>query len=354
MKEHPKENQIISAVCSEGLVDERRVLEHVANCETCRVLYGDLLNVLGPGKDRDIAPPPRVLNRIRASYTKISSEKKPAGRYREPAAGTRFRPAVYGLVSLCAIILVSVFLLNHLQQADGEIIELMVSRTSGSVDQDGTPVTGRRSIKPAMSLSIGGKSAANISYKDLCYISLMENSSFRVDNSIYNSKTMKYFFAFHLDKGKLSGKFKKLPGRLEYAFVTPHARIESIGTSFTIEASKNVTVVTVLQGKLRISCLASGEERVTSGQHSYIIGKSIQVKDISGLKNEDSRNRHSNIIREKNEREIKKTTGPEDDGRIEKDLYRRDMKRNMKEGERELRRDRRSMKGGKKELRRGR
>ncbi len=122
-------------------------------------------------------------------------------------------------------------------------------------------------------------SSSEIEIEKMFFINIYPDSEIEVENSFYSKKYKLNVFNFKINSGTIYAKFEK-SADLNYRFITKDAKIESIGTEFLIEITKDGTMVVVTDGSLSVTCLKTGETKTALADKIFTVKDSIEVSEV--------------------------------------------------------------------------
>ncbi len=122
-------------------------------------------------------------------------------------------------------------------------------------------------------------SSSEIEIEKMFFINIYPDSEIEVENSYYSKKYKLNVFNFKIHSGTIYAKFEK-SADLSCRFITKDAKIESIGTEFLIEITKEGTMVVVSEGSLSVTCLKNGETKTALADKIFTIKDNIEISDV--------------------------------------------------------------------------
>lgn len=255
------------------LTDERETdaaREHLAACDECRIKTERLRKALEPRWDASTAPSPRVKERLIAEIRERQTISS-----RAP-----FPLARLALASAAAVILVvtSFLIYRAVAPLQTQPAPLQVS-AGGGVTINGAPCASGMDLAAGDTIVTGGGSAM-LRRGNRVEILVDQGTELTVTRALAESRSGALDFAFTLTKGALVCRSHHGTPRLAYAFDSPHARVESRGTEFLLEATAESTALIVREGSVMIRSKLSGVAETASEGKAYRVAERIEQRPI--------------------------------------------------------------------------
>ncbi len=237
-----------------------KYIRHLSSCPACLKKMKEAEKILQPVQGIEkIFPSPSVKARLLSSYRAMESGKN-TGRWNIPLP-------LAGLAGALTIIaIVTTFLV--IRTAEPDAVPMNISMTL----LPGKTVT---AISENSSILVEKNSRAVINRIDDMILSLAPGSEIRILTASVNSKSGNETFSMKLDKGILAADFIHRPAR-KYSIITPHGKLDSIGTRFILSVEPESTEVFLEEGSLQLVKQGGRKETIAQGSHWLMSDTSLQ------------------------------------------------------------------------------
>ncbi len=363
MRKHPKNKNIVDAAAETSTsIADGAVLEHIAECETCRKIYTSARKIIETSDNSIIKPSPGLKSRILYAYDNMQTSSP--GIQKSFIQKIRIKPALTAYTAAgLALVIIAGLLINPLKTR----CEIKIEKINGSAfitDKQGDK-TDR--IIPGSAMITKKKSYMQISSDSNLKIKLAENSEISINDSYFKSDNEKYNYIFSLKKGTIHAALNR---NQTYSFLTEKAVIRSSDSEFLL-MKKERTELYLAKGSIYVRGLDESKFRILHSGKKFIIDERIRsavltqdeitiVKKIAGSDSDEFNSNiillseitpapvEKNIIKNQNtqsgkavsERKVKLQQKPEklrEQRREIKNEIKREMQREMKQQQREVR-----------------
>ncbi len=277
MIKHPSHTSIIATVlgtASRSLSD--MVKAHIAECESCKDVFKSATVLYIPSNAAEISVSAATDERVGRSVRQIISEAS-AEKPRLIFLMNRFSMAA----SFAAAVVIIIFLLSHyIFFPANKPLGLDVSNISGNTVINNREIDSASRLNEHDLLRTGDKSFARVSLGNMFIVEVAQNTEFFLDSSREDVKHNNFIFSFNLRSGDINAKFNHDAVKLTYSFITPHARIDSIGTEFSMSVTPHETILKLREGTVRITALATGIIAMAHHGNEYVIMNTISEKTL--------------------------------------------------------------------------
>lgn len=249
---------------------DRQVASHILACPRCRRRHDEMRSWLAPRYRDAIEPTPALYQRIRAAHRRIVAEAAP------PKPRRSMKPvAVAAAMAVAAAVMIVYAVLIREPAPRHTPVAFTASAITGDVRTDGRPLRAGMRLGEGTVIALGPRGAtARIAADESIVLRLYADSRLRIDEARAAAADASIRLRFTLTAGSLASRIAE-DRRVSYRYLTPHARIDSIGTEFLLSVTAAETSVRMIAGSVTITSLATGETRETVPGRSYRVGTVI-------------------------------------------------------------------------------
>jgi hypothetical protein len=160
-------------------------------------------------------------------------------------------------------------------------------------------------LSPGDKIITKPESSSEIEIEKMFFINIYPDSEIEIEESYYSKKEKINVFNFKVVSGTIYARFEKASD-LKYRFTTKNTKIESTGTEFLIEISKESTMLVVTEGSLSVTSLKTGETVTAREDKIYTVRDNIEVADVDKNEEVDDQLNRENLINKINEKKTGK------------------------------------------------
>lgn len=238
-----------------------KYIRHLSSCSACLKKMKEAEKILQPAQGIEkIFPSPSVKARLLSSYRSVENGKN-TGRWNIPLP----LPVLAGALTILAV--VSAFLVIRIAEPDTVPMNLSMTLL---------PAETVTAISENSSILLEKDRSAVINRIDDMTLSIAPGSEIRILTASVNSKSGNETFSMKLEKGILEADFIHRPAR-KYSIITPHGRLDSIGTRFILSVGPANTEVFLEEGSLQLVIQGEQKETIARGSHWMMSDTSLQA-----------------------------------------------------------------------------
>lgn len=257
---------------------QKEQMDHLFQCAQCSTLYKKVQKIYTALPNDLVSVPGNIEKRVLDTY-----RSKSAGEIDKTAA---VRPRITVLKPLIAaasvIIIISAGLfmnrfmtLENSQITQKSPLAFSILTTGVSINDTNAPLSGVLSEGDRILTHPEG--STTIEKEGLFTVKINTGSSIMINTARTNKAGDSFRHAFSFQQGSLIARFNKSTAKNDYSFITPHARLDSIGTVFMLAVNEQKTSLSLTSGECRLTSLRTGESIICKAGNRYDISTKLQI-----------------------------------------------------------------------------
>lgn len=265
-----------------------RIGGHIAGCDRCRALHDKMLSAISP-RYASLRPGGAVKARVLLTRDELErGERKPAP---DPGGPLRaLRPRLLGAAALGLAAAIAIALAFLLVPPSDTRPALVAESADAGVTINGRPATRGARVFESSALVLPDKTTARFAYGRGFSITLTGPCAMTIDRLAPHGPSGGIVLEGALGQGVLVS-IADGSSAVSYAYATPGARVEPVGTEFLLQASGESTLVVMKSGTVRVRPVRSAEAAVVAAGSRCLIDRQARVSPASAedLRMVDSR-----------------------------------------------------------------
>jgi hypothetical protein len=236
----------------------QRIARHLAACDECRKRSDMLITATAP-RYRNLQPGAAVKDRVMRSWEQEMREKTgPAPfSFRLLLAGHPRIAVAASFAALAAAVTLGLFLLRTPPAPDR--LALSADRVDGEITINDRPARPSQQVFDASTIKLQERAMARLTYGEDLSITLSGPGVFSIERFESDKAYGKIRMECTLSAGVLVSAVNGTSLAIAYAYNTPGARIEPIGTEFLLQAAGPATLVIMKQGSVLVKPVKTRE-----------------------------------------------------------------------------------------------
>jgi hypothetical protein len=255
-----------------------RIGGHIAGCDRCRALHDKMFSAISP-RYASLIPGGAVRDRVLLTRDELErGERKPA-----PDSGGPLRvlrPRLLGVAALGLAASIAIALAFHLVPPSDTRPTLVAELADAGVTINGRPATRGARVYESSALVLPDKTTARFAYGRVFSITLIGPCVMTIDRLAPRGSSGSIVLEGALEQGVLVS-IADGSGAVSYAYTTPGARVEPVGTEFLLQASGESTLVVMKSGKVRVRPARSAEAAVVAAGSRCMVDRQARVSPAS-------------------------------------------------------------------------
>jgi hypothetical protein len=253
-----------------------RVAEHLAQCDRCRARHDKLLAAMAP-RYRDLRASDHARIRIMRSWEALSGdESSPAPSRIRSFLALHPRSAVAASLALAAsIAVISVLLIRTPEEKQRPYLSAV--QVDRGVTIDGRSPEEQDRVYGGSAVSLPDKTMARLAYGRNFSITLIGPGAFSIKRFASGTSSNRMDLECALHHGIL---ISSSTGGISYAYTTPGARVEPVGTEFLLQSAGGKTLVVMRSGSVRVKPVQSAETVTVPAGNKCVVAEKAVVKKV--------------------------------------------------------------------------
>lgn len=275
MKKHPDKNQLIGYILNFPEKQAPVIGNHLKECAECNKLAASMESILRKSENTAIRPSDKVLENI----TTLLNDRQNSKKISEPGTIRRFilHPVPIAIIVFFALAIL--FPYNYYKTSPTlEKINLLVSNKNGNILYENNLLQKNEVPVNSGSLISRKNSSAILSLDSFFTLSIAENTELFVNSTVRKDNI--YELDFELKTGDIFAEWKDYNLQKTFLIKTKYAYYKAIGTGFILSATKELSRLAVIEGKVLAISPESGNEILVNSGEGCISGKSIKKIQI--------------------------------------------------------------------------
>ena len=280
---HLSKKDIISLIVHGSSHTGKQTQErHLSECATCQKTYHDFLKIYQSSGNSALEVPAGCEKRILATYHETVNRIPVKSPFHLKKLMALPKPAF----SLAAILIAAatiglVLYYSGIPRHESFIpdtVQFEVLNKSAVIN--GSRISQSKNLTRGDHIQVPSEGLSLLVHKGLFQIVLSGPGDLKLQKAECSKEKNHFRHHFLFNAGRLIAFFQKEEVTNEYSFKTPHARIDSIGTSCMVSVSSDMTSLYLASGSCRITAVDSGLTMQCVPGNRYDVTGSIQQSPL--------------------------------------------------------------------------